>query len=54
MYEWREIKRQKTGGDGQGSSDKKTIASAVDKELEKRNKAVEQEAAVNSDFKNIS
>ena len=42
-----------TGGYGQGSSEKKTIASAVAEELEKRDKAVEQEAAVNSDFKNI-
>ena len=50
LYEWIERKRQKAGGDGQGSSDKKKIASAMSKELEKRDKAVEQEAAVNSDF----
>ena len=50
MYEWRESKRQNTGGYGQGSSKKKKIASAVAEGLEKRDKAVEQEAAVNSDF----
>ena len=50
MYEWIDIKRQKIGGDVQVSSDKNTIASAVDEELEKRNNAVEQEATVNSNF----
>ena len=50
FYEWRESKRQKTCGDGKGSSEKKTITSAVAEELEKRDKAVEQEAAVNTDF----
>ena len=50
MYEWRDHKRQNTGRYRQGSSDKKTIASAVAEELEKRDKAVEQEAAVNSNF----
>ena len=50
LYEWRESKRQNTGGYVQGSSEKKTIASAVAEELEKRDKAVEQEAAVNGDF----
>ena len=50
MYEWRESKHQNTDGDGQGSSEKKTIVSAVDEVLEKRDKALEQEAAVNSDF----
>ena len=30
LYEWRESERQKTGGCGQGSSEKKTIASAGD------------------------
>ena len=50
MYEWIESKRQKIGGDGQGFSDKKTIDSAVAEELEKSDKAVEQEAAVNSEF----
>ena len=51
MYEWRESKHQNTGGDGQGSSEKKTIVSAVAEVLEKRDKALEQEAAINSDFK---
>ena len=50
MYEWIESKLQKTGRDGQGSSEKKTIDSAMAKELEKRYKAVEQESAINSDF----
>ena len=50
MYEWIESKLQKTGGYGQGSSEKKTIDSAMAKELEKRYKAVEQESAINSDF----
>ena len=31
LYEWIESKRQNTGGDGQGSSEKKTIASSVAK-----------------------
>ena len=51
MYEWRESKRQKTDGDGKGHSEKKTIASAVAEEFEKRNKAVEQEADINRNFK---
>ena len=46
----RDNTRQKTGGDGQDFSEKNTIASAVAEELEKLDKAVEQEAAVNSDF----
>ena len=50
VYEWIYSKRQKTGRYGQGSSEKKKIASSVAEEFVKRDKAVEHEAAVNSDF----